>query len=68
MFSFKASCEKGVVIRKLMVVGAFITLRLILSMGEGIAKRLVYAVIDATERKGVSVTATCSYALNVLCK
>ena len=34
--------------------------------GKGIAKRLVYAVIEAAERKGVEVTATCSYAVKVL--
>ena len=34
--------------------------------GKGIAKRLVYAVIEVSERKGVSITATCSYAVNVL--
>ena len=34
--------------------------------GKGIAKRLVYAVIEAAERKGMNVTATCSYAMKVL--
>ena len=34
--------------------------------GKGIAKRLVYAVIEAAERKKVGVSATCSYAVKVL--
>lgn len=34
--------------------------------GKGIAKRLVYAVIEAAEREDVNVTATCSYAVKVL--
>ena len=34
--------------------------------GKGIAKRLVYKVIEAAERKHVTLEATCSYALKVL--
>lgn len=34
--------------------------------GKGIARRLVYAVIEAAERKDVSVMATCSYAMKVM--
>ena len=34
--------------------------------GKGIAKRLVYKVIEASERNCVSVTATCSYARKIL--
>ena len=34
--------------------------------GKGIAKRLVYAVIEAAERNGTTVTATCSYAVRIL--
>ena len=34
--------------------------------GKGIAKRLVYAVLEVGERKGVSITATCSYAKRVM--
>ena len=34
--------------------------------GKGIARRLVYAVIEAAERKKISVTASCSYAVKVL--
>ena len=34
--------------------------------GKGIAKRLVYKVIEASEREKVKIEATCSYALKVL--
>lgn len=34
--------------------------------GKGIAKRLVYKVIEAAERNCVNITATCSYARKVL--
>lgn len=34
--------------------------------GKGIAKRLVYTVLQTAERKGVIVTATCSYAMRLL--
>ena len=34
--------------------------------GKGIAKRLVYSVLEAADRKGVKATATCSYACKVL--
>ncbi|MBP8967942.1 MAG: GNAT family N-acetyltransferase [Lachnospiraceae bacterium] len=30
--------------------------------GKGIAKRLVYSILEAAERKGVSIVSTCSYA------
>lgn len=33
--------------------------------GKGIAKRLVYAIIEQADRKGISVSATCSYARKV---
>ena len=34
--------------------------------GRGIAKRLVYAVLEAAERRGIEVSATCSYAQRIL--
>ena len=34
--------------------------------GKGIAKRLVYSVLETAERQGVSVTSTCSYASKVI--
>ena len=34
--------------------------------GKGIAKRLVYSLLEAAERKGVMVASTCSYASKVL--
>lgn len=34
--------------------------------GKGIAKRLVYKVIEASEREKIKIDATCSYALKVL--
>ena len=34
--------------------------------GKGIARRLVYKVIEAAERNGVQISATCSYAAKVL--
>ena len=34
--------------------------------GKGVAKRLVYVILEAAERKGVSVTSTCSYASKIL--
>lgn len=34
--------------------------------GKGIAKRLVYSVLEAADRKAVKVTATCSYAIKIM--
>ncbi len=34
--------------------------------GKGIAKRLVYAVVEQAEKQGINVSATCSYARKVL--
>ena len=34
--------------------------------GKGIAKRLVYAILEQGDRKGVAVKATCSYARKVI--
>lgn len=34
--------------------------------GKGIAKRLVFKVLEAAERNNVQVTATCSYAMKML--
>lgn len=34
--------------------------------GKGIAKRLVYSILEAAERKSVAVTSTCSYASKVI--
>ena len=34
--------------------------------GKGIARRLVYKVLEAAEKSGMMVTATCSYAVKVL--
>ena len=34
--------------------------------GRGIAKRLVYSVLEAAERNKVNVSATCSYAVKIL--
>ena len=34
--------------------------------GKGIAKRLVYSILEAGERKGIKITSTCSYASKVL--
>lgn len=34
--------------------------------GKGIAKRLVYSVLEAADRKRMTVTATCSYAIKVI--
>lgn len=34
--------------------------------GKRIAKRLVYSVLECAERKGVNVTATCSYACKII--
>lgn len=34
--------------------------------GKGIAKRLVYAVVEQAEKQGINVAATCSYARKVL--
>ena len=34
--------------------------------GKGIAKRLVYSILEAAERKDVTVASTCSYASKVL--
>ncbi len=34
--------------------------------GKGIAKRLVYAVLQAAEQRKVPISATCSYAVKVL--
>lgn len=34
--------------------------------GKGIARRLVYKVLEASERAGATLTATCSYAVKVL--
>ena len=34
--------------------------------GKGIAKRLVYAVIEAAERKKTAISSTCSYAVKLL--
>ncbi len=34
--------------------------------GKGIAKRLVYKVIEAAEKRKVAIDATCSYAVKVL--
>ncbi|MBR1651472.1 MAG: N-acetyltransferase [Lachnospiraceae bacterium] len=34
--------------------------------GKGIAKRIVYKVIEAAEKNKVGIEATCSYAVNAL--
>lgn len=34
--------------------------------GKGIAKRLVYAILEQADRKGTAVKATCSYARKVI--
>ena len=34
--------------------------------GQGIAKRLVYSILEAAERKSVAITSTCSYASKVI--
>lgn len=34
--------------------------------GKGIAKRLVYAILEQADRKGIKVKATCSYAKKVI--
>ncbi len=34
--------------------------------GKGIAKRLVYAILEQADKKGINITATCSYARKVL--
>ena len=34
--------------------------------GKGIAKRLVYKIVEAAEKVGCNVTSTCSYAIKVL--
>lgn len=34
--------------------------------GKGIARRLVYKVLETAERQGVTVSATCSYAASVI--
>ncbi len=34
--------------------------------GKGIAKRLVYSILEEGERKGIKITSTCSYASKVL--
>ncbi len=34
--------------------------------GKGIAKRLVYTILESAERKGIMIKSTCSYASKVL--
>lgn len=34
--------------------------------GKGIAKRLVYKVLEAAEKQSIAVSATCSYAAKVI--
>ena len=34
--------------------------------GKGIAKRLVYAILEQADRKGIAIKASCSYAMKVI--